>query len=86
MKVLRKSDAVTSFYDGIDRRIYEGGAVSRLSVAGHVTYVPIVPKTLFWCQKKRKEILVTYLEGFTPSEGFPKNFRDRKKMLWWTPH
>ena len=31
-----------------------------------MTCVPVVPKTSFWYQKKRKEIVVTYLKGFTP--------------------
>ena len=37
-----------------------------------MNYVPVVSKTSFWYQKKRKEILVTYLEDFNPIKVFLK--------------
>ena len=45
--------------------------VYTLTSWGHVTYVPIVSKTSFWYEKKRKDILVTYLEDFNPIGRFP---------------
>ena len=52
--------------------------VSTLTNWGHVTYVPIVPQTSFWYQKKRKEISVTSRRLY-PIESFSLKFSRPQK-------
>ena len=55
--------------------------VSHLTILGHLTYVPLVPQTLFWYQKKRNEISLTYLEDFTPIGTFSLKFSQSQKSV-----